>query len=112
MGLEQIRIVFMDGRHGQAKLDRGTQIPTVADEKIVKKVKNNRGFRWSAYGGWDYKISFTQILGGIWQRGWKNAEKSRKNLQICAQIYMAEPKMIANGEVIETKYSTELAWPF
>jgi hypothetical protein len=33
----------MDGRHGQAKLDRGTQISTVAGEKIAKKVKNNRG---------------------------------------------------------------------
>jgi hypothetical protein len=36
MGLELIRIVFMDGKHGQAKLDRGTQISTVASEKSVK----------------------------------------------------------------------------
>jgi hypothetical protein len=42
--LELIRIVIMDGRHGQAKLDRGTQILTVAGEKIAKKVKNKRGF--------------------------------------------------------------------
>jgi hypothetical protein len=40
MGLELIRIVFVDGKHGQAKLDRGTQISTVAGEKIAKKVKN------------------------------------------------------------------------
>jgi len=31
-GLELIRIVFVDGKHGQAKLDRGTQISTVAGE--------------------------------------------------------------------------------
>jgi hypothetical protein len=36
-GLELIRIVFMDGRHDQAKLDRGAQISTVAGEKSVKK---------------------------------------------------------------------------
>jgi hypothetical protein len=36
MGLELIRIVFMDGKHGQAKLDRGTQISTVAGEKSRK----------------------------------------------------------------------------
>jgi hypothetical protein len=36
MGLELIRIVFMDGKHGQAKLDRGTQISTVASEKSWK----------------------------------------------------------------------------
>jgi hypothetical protein len=53
MGLELIRIVFMDGKHGQAKLDRGTQISTVAGEKSRKKVKNNRGFH-----------GFTWILGG------------------------------------------------
>jgi hypothetical protein len=51
MGLEQIRIVFMVGRHGQAKLDRGAQISTVTGEKSAKKVKNKRGFHWSAYGG-------------------------------------------------------------
>jgi len=37
--LEQIRIVFMDGRHGQAKLDRGTQISTVAGVKSVEKLQ-------------------------------------------------------------------------
>jgi hypothetical protein len=42
MGLELIRIVIMDGRHGQAKLDRGTQISTVAGEKSVKKVEKKR----------------------------------------------------------------------
>ena len=38
-GLELIRIVFIEGKHGQAKLGRGTQISTVASEKIAKKVK-------------------------------------------------------------------------
>ena len=36
--LELIRIVFVVGSHGQAKLDRGTQISTVAGEKSVKNV--------------------------------------------------------------------------
>ena len=41
-GLELIRIVFIEGKHGQAKLDRGTQISTVAGEKIPKKVGKMR----------------------------------------------------------------------
>ena len=52
-GLELIRIVFIEGKHGQAKLDRGTQISTVSGEKMCKKVKNYRRF-----------LGFTWIFGG------------------------------------------------
>ena len=38
--LKLIKIIFIDQRHGQAKLGRGTQISTVASEKIAKTVKN------------------------------------------------------------------------
>ena len=42
-GFELIRIVFVEGRHGQAKLDRGTGV-VGRGEKMRKKVKNERGF--------------------------------------------------------------------
>ena len=58
-GLEFIRIVFIEGKHGQAKLDRCTQITTVAGEKIAKKVKNDWVF-----------LCFTLILGSISREKW------------------------------------------